>query len=131
MVEAVFPIIVVNGFWVSGRDQMEHRHGARSRVNISAIAELNSGGTAPARIVNVSVGGLFLKASPELFSAYSPLRVTYMLRRDNKEVLCRWRGFVVRTASDGVGAMFESADPVEQSALLALLDTAEMKSNDW
>lgn len=104
---------------------MEHRQGIRKLVNIATVAELSSGETLPARIKDVSFCGVYVELPSEPLWSHAPLKLTFSLPQIHGNTIYHWRGFVTRITDEGVGAMFESADPTEQAGLLALLKQAD------
>ena len=106
---------------------MEHRYGRRRAVDIRATVELVTGHALPARIANVSFGGILVEVATKTLRLHTSIRLRFQLNRRNQAQVYHWRGFITRITDHGVGAMFESADPQEQAGLLALLDIAEHK----
>jgi hypothetical protein len=107
---------------------MEHRRGRRKAVDIRATVELVTGNTLPARIANVSFGGILVEVATKNMRLHTPIRLRFQLNRQNQTQVYRWRGFITRIIDRGVGAMFQSADPEEQAGWLALLDIAEHRN---
>ena len=101
---------------------MNHRQGARTPVNIETLVDDTR---PPLRITDVSLGGLFVRGTVHDLSIGSPLVLWFRLDRPNGAETYRWRGVVVRVATGGVGALFESADPLDQRGLLALMTAAD------
>lgn len=106
---------------------MEHRHGKRKIVNIASTAELMSGKALSACIKDVSFGGIFVELPSDQLWAHAPIKLSFTIPQGQASNTFQWRGFVTRITDQGVGAMFESADPNEQAGLLALLKLADRK----
>jgi hypothetical protein len=104
---------------------MEHRQGQRKMVDFRAIAESTVSDKLHVKISDVSLTGLHIKGPTHQLPVYSPLLLRFQLRRNGGMKTYSWRGYVVRVAGEGVGAMFESSDPVDQQGLLALLEAAD------
>lgn len=104
---------------------MDHRQGMRKTVGIDAVAESACCGPLIVRIVDVSLTGVYVEGAVGEFSKYAPLSLRFSLKQHDGAREFRWQGFVSRLDHDGVGAVFESSDPMDQSGLLALLMVAD------
>ena len=103
---------------------MERREGTRRSVNMGATVEYLSGvpgRKVTGRIRNVSLSGLYLEMPNADLADYARLRLIFGPGGNGTGETRIWNCFVVRLTDNGVGAMFENADPSAIDGLLDLL----------
>lgn len=97
---------------------MEHRSGARTSLNLEARIHLSRRGTVPARVRDISMGGMRVNAAGH-FRVHQQVVVEFAFPRDDH---CRrWRAAIVYVGADGIGLMFDGLRLNELATLRKLL----------
>ena len=100
---------------------MEHRLASRRPVDVEVVVEIGATRVCVGRVRDVSLSGVFVEVFGVEVGADVPVRLTFVLPDAPSSRSHRWHGYVVRSAQNGIGLIFESEEAVDLAGHEALL----------
>lgn len=87
--------------------QTERRWGMRKAVDVDVMIDNQPVCLLHGRIGNISIGGLFVKTTPQALDTDAPVELVLLLHENGGTRVYRMPAVVVRRAEDGAGLIFD------------------------